>query len=121
MEDRDAVTAVARDYIEGWLDSDADRLAGSLHPDARKRSLKDPAAGTLDLDELDIPPWLERVREREPQPYAREYDVQVLSVYDNMATVAVLSEPFVDYLHLARFAGRWLIVNVLWQERPPRG
>lgn len=121
MGDREAITAVARDYLEGWLDSDADRLAGSLHPDVRKRSVKDPAAGALDLDELDVGPWLERVRERTPQPYSRQAEVRVLDVYDHMATVAVLSEPFMDYLHLARFDGRWLIVNVIWQERPQEG
>ena len=119
MGDREAITAVARDYLEGWLDSDGARLAGSLHPDVRKRSVKDPAAGTLDLDELDVLPWLARVSERDPQPYSRDFEVEVLGVYDHMATVAVLSEPFMDYLHLARFDGRWLIVNVLWQERPP--
>ena len=121
MGDREAITAVARDYLEGWLDSDRDRLAGSLHPDVRKRSVKDPAAGTLDLDELDVQPWLGRVGERDPQPYSREAEVRVLDVYDHIASVAVLSEPFMDYLHLARFDGRWLIVNVLWQERPREG
>ena len=121
MADRDAITAVALDYLEGWLDSDRDRLAGSLHPEARKRSVKVPAAGTLDLDELDVLPWLDRVSERDPQPYSRDAEVRVLDVYDHMASVAVLSEPFMDYLHLARFDGRWLIVNVLWQERPPAG
>ena len=119
MGDREAITAVALDYFEGWLDSDADRLARSLHPDVRKRSVKDPAAGTLELEELDVLPWLDRVREREPQPYSRDVNVEVLGVYDHTATVAVASEPFMDYLHLARFDGRWLIVNVLWQERPP--
>jgi hypothetical protein len=119
MGDREAIVAVARDYLEGWLDSDADRLARSLHPDVRKRSVKDPAAGTIDLDELDVLPWLDRVRARGPRAYSRDVEVRVLDVYDHMATVAVLSEPFMDYLHLARFDGRWLIVNVLWQERPP--
>lgn len=32
----------------------------------------------------------------------------------DIATVMVRSEPFVEYLHLARFADRWLIVNALY-------
>jgi hypothetical protein len=64
-----------------------------------------------------VPPWLERVGARGPKEYSRDAEVRVLDVYDHIATVAVLSEPFMDYLHLARFGGRWLIVNVLWQER----
>jgi hypothetical protein len=121
VEEQEAIVAVARDYLEGWLDSDADRLASSLHPDVRKRSLVDPSAGTIELDELDVPPWLDRVRERGPMPYSRQIDLRVLDVYDHIATVAVLSEPFMDYIHLARFGDRWLIVNVLWQERPAIG
>ena len=119
--DRERIVAVALDYLEGWLDGDADRLASSLHPDVRKRSVMDPEAGALALDELDVPPWLERVGTRGPMPYSRDVEVKVLDVYDHIATVAVSSEPFMDYLHLVRIGDRWLIVNVLLQERPPRG
>ena len=120
-EDRQAIIATARDYIVGWVDSDSERLGGSLHPSVRKRRVVDPSSGTLDLDELDVPPWLERVAARGPMPYSRDAEFSILDVYDHIATVAVLSEPFMDYLHLARFGDRWLIVNVLWQERIPSG
>lgn len=116
-EDRQAIVATARDYLVGWIDGDAGRLGRSLHPDARKRRVVDPGSGALDLDELDVAPWLLRVGARGPHPYSRDAKIRILDVYDHVATVAVLSEPFMDYLHLAKFGGRWLIVNALWQER----
>ncbi len=42
-------------------------------------------------------------------------DVAVLDVCHEVATVMVRSEPFVEYLHLARFGDRWLIVNALYR------
>lgn len=38
----------------------------------------------------------------------------VLNVFRDIATVMVRSEPFVEYLHLARFGDNWLIVNALY-------
>jgi hypothetical protein len=35
----------------------------------------------------------------------------------HIASVKVLSHPFVDYLHVAKIGDRWLIVNVLWELR----
>jgi len=39
----------------------------------------------------------------------------VLDVYRDIATVMFTCEPFREYVHLARFGDRWLIVNTLYQ------
>jgi putative lumazine-binding protein len=49
----------------------------------------------------------------------RDLAISILDLADNVASVKVLSEPFVDYLHLARLDGRWSIVNVLYEDREP--
>ena len=38
----------------------------------------------------------------------------MLDVFRDIATVMVRSQPFVEYLHLARCGSRWLIVNALY-------
>jgi len=48
---------------------------------------------------------------------ALDLGITVLDIADNIASVKVLSEPFVDYLHLAKLDGRWSIVNVLYEDR----
>src|SRR5438132_5900184 len=40
-------------------------------------------------------------------------EVTVLDVFRDIATVMVRAEPFVEYLHLARFRKSWLTVNAL--------
>jgi len=43
----------------------------------------------------------------------------VLDIADSIASAKVVSEPFVDYLHLAKLDGRWSIINVLYEDREP--
>jgi putative lumazine-binding protein len=50
---------------------------------------------------------------------ARTCEVTVLDIADCIASAKVVSQPFVDYLHLAKLDGRWSIVNVLYEDRQP--
>jgi len=45
--------------------------------------------------------------------------VTVLDALDQTASAKLVADWGVDYLHLARYDGRWKIVNVLWQSPPP--
>ena len=50
----------------------------------------------------------------------RKTEVTILDVFSNAASAKIDAGPWIDYLHLARVNGRWVIVNVLW-EMLPRG
>ena len=39
-------------------------------------------------------------------------------VFGNTASVRVDASSWVDYMHVAKWNGRWVIVNVLWELRP---
>jgi hypothetical protein len=45
-------------------------------------------------------------------------DVKILDVFDDMATVRLEMRDWIDYMHLAKFNGKWVIVNVLWKSKP---
>ena len=45
-------------------------------------------------------------------------DVTVLDVFGNAATVKVIANDWIDYLHVSKVDGRWVIVNVLWEMKP---
>lgn len=45
------------------------------------------------------------------------YESMILDVFRDIATVKVSSNPFMDYLHIARINDRWVIVNCLWEVR----
>jgi Putative lumazine-binding len=116
--DREAILRVAADYIESWFEGDAERMRQSLHPDLVKRSL-DPGglAGDPKLETIGAEDMVSATGAGRGTKYPRGHDGAILDLYDDMATVRVTSTPYVEYLHLARFGGRWLIVNVLWQRR----
>jgi Putative lumazine-binding len=45
-------------------------------------------------------------------------DVSVLDVFGNTASVKIVANDWIDYLHVAKWDGRWVIVNVLWEMKP---
>jgi hypothetical protein len=49
--------------------------------------------------------------------YARDFAVTILDADDEVASVRILSQPFNEYLHLARFGDRWLVVNAVYRRR----
>lgn len=50
----------------------------------------------------------------------QQKDVTILDVYENAASVKVVAVDWIDYLHMAKFNGRCVIVNVLWELKPQK-
>lgn len=117
--DRTAILEAAKDYIEAWLDGDAERMARCLHPDLAKRSVELAADGCT-VENLTRDDMVAATAEGRGRKYERPYDVSILDAFGGIATVRVLSSVCMDYLHVARCGERWLLVNVLWQRRPGR-
>ena len=115
-----AIQTAARDYIESWLEGDGDRMRGALHPMLAKRGLDYGSdLAPTGLHNLDTE-FMVASAARGPRPqYAKTAEITILHLVDNIASVRVTSEPFIDYLHLAKLDGRWSIVNVLYEDRKP--
>jgi hypothetical protein len=118
--DRDAIRAIALAYLESWLDGDGERMKAALNPALAKRGLDyGPDLQPTGVHHLTAE-YMERSAAKGPRPqYARTCEVTILDLADNIASVKVVSQPFVDYLHLAKLDGRWSIVNVLYEDREP--
>jgi putative lumazine-binding protein len=112
--DVEAVQRVCADYIEAWLDGDVDRMRRCLHPQLAKRRVKD-SGGTL--HEVPTEDMIADVLEGPKRGVGRDFEIAVFDVARDVATAKVLSEPFVDYLHLARVADGWVIVNAIYERR----
>lgn len=114
----DPIVGAATDYVESWLDGDAGRMASCLHPALAKRAVLDHDSGSLGLDEAPFEDMVGPALEGGPKPYGHDIEISVLDAVDEIASAQVVSAPFVDLLHLARFDDRWLIVNALYERRP---
>jgi hypothetical protein len=118
-EDRARIEATAIDYMESWLDGDAERMGRCLHPDLAKRAVVQGGPGTPPrVDESPRDVMIEATAKGYGTLHERSYEVTILDAFGDIATARVLSSPHVDYLHIARFGEDWLIINCLWQRRP---
>lgn len=115
--DLDAIERVVADYYEAWFTGDAERMRASLHPILAKRAIDHPGRGDVDLDAISAEEMVLATAEGRGKKYAHGHQVQVLDIDGDLATVKAVTDPYVEYLHLARFGERWLIVNVLWRRR----
>jgi hypothetical protein len=48
----------------------------------------------------------------------QQKDVTILDVYGNAASVKVIMSGWIDYLHVGKVDGKWVIINVLWELKP---
>lgn len=117
-----AILRTARDYNESWDEGDAARVERSLHPHLAKRTVV-PNAGPLGdrLDEMSALRLMQLTQQEDPTPVDERVstDVTILDRVANAASVKIGTTEYLDdYLHLALWNGRWVIVNALWEPRP---
>jgi len=120
--DRAAIKQTALDYIEGWYEGDAERMERALHPELAKRIVRTNAQGQSRLDQMSamtLVMYTRRGGGKQTPKEKQQKDVTILDVFENAACAKVIASEWVDYLQLARSNGRWVIVNVLWELKPP--
>ncbi|HSJ65780.1 MAG TPA: nuclear transport factor 2 family protein [Gemmatimonadaceae bacterium] len=121
--DSAAIRATALDYIDGWWEGNAERMERAVHPDLAKRIVNTNERGRSVLQHQSAMTLVQNTRRgggRDEIPAAqRRSDVRILDVFGSTASVRVDAGAWVDYMHLAMWNGRWVIVNVLWEMRAP--
>ena len=121
--DKAAITATALDYIEGWYEGNAERMERALHPDLAKRIVRTNDQGRSMLQQMSAMGLVQGVKSgggKNTPKERQEKEVTILDVYRNAASVKVVASDWIDYLHVAKFNGRWAIVNVLWELKPQK-
>ena len=121
-EDIQAITETSRDYIEGWFTADEERVQRCMHPQLVKRTIwHDLQKGAWQpSNPLDAEMMVGYTREGGGSALPeseKAYEIVILDVFRDIATVKVLSSPYMDYLHLVKINDRWIIVNVLYEVR----
>lgn len=118
-----AIEATCFDYVDGQLEGNPERVARALHPDLAKRAV----IGDTPYERL----GLRRMSKEELVALTRqgvlktpkekwERSCRVLDVTDTAASVRLETPWFVDYFHMGRFDGKWIIVNALWYSKPQK-
>ncbi|MFL5595184.1 MAG: nuclear transport factor 2 family protein [Gemmatimonadaceae bacterium] len=121
--DSAAIRATALDYIDGWYAADAARMERALHPELAKRNVFSDTNGRSRLIQMSAMTLVNGTRNGGgsdiPAPQ-RVDSVKILDIYGNAASVRVRAATWIDYMHMAKYNGQWRILNVLWENDPPR-
>lgn len=123
----DEVTGVRQacfNYIDTFYKADTTLAYQSIHPSLQKRGFSfDQKSGSYSK-QLEMPfPALIRLAKSWNKDGKRANgqsprEVAVFEVADKTASAKVTAVWGIDYIHLMKENGRWMIVNVLWQSPP---
>jgi hypothetical protein len=118
-EDSLGIRAAAEDYLVSWYDGDAARMERAIHPElaTRNTTLENGRSRLSNMGAMAMV-QLTRNRAGNPQPQdKRLLEITILTIHQNIASVKVVSQDFVDLVSVAKSDGRWVIVNDLWSSR----
>ena len=119
--DSAAIRAAALDYVEGWYTGDAERMRRAVHPRLAKRIVQAGSTGVSELGDMtadELVAGTGRGGGRNTPAERQQKDVVILDAFGSAASVRATMSGWVDYMHLAKWNGRWVIVNVLWELKP---
>jgi len=116
-EDRAAIEAAARDYMEGALNVAPDRMERAVHPGLTKVVIGTyPQTGRQYLSYNTatlLVEWVRGLGDRFDNA-DKNVDVTVFDIDNNLATARATGALWYDFLQLAKIDGEWRIVNILW-------
>ncbi|HEX2953384.1 MAG TPA: nuclear transport factor 2 family protein [Bacillota bacterium] len=107
-EDAEAIRRACLDYVEGFYDSDAERIKKGVHPDLAKRSI---APGEI-LSNMNRNALINAAVSNIWKKPA--INVEIFDINGPIASAKITSD-YIDYVQLAKLKGEWQIVNVLWR------
>ncbi len=121
-QELEAVKQAVLDYVEGVYNVDPSRIERSIHPDLAKSGFfqKEGEAG-YSFTSMTYAQMVELSKNynkdgRMPQDAPKE--IIIFDVLDQIASIKLVAWWGIDYMHLAKYDGKWKIVNVLWQTLP---
>ena len=122
--DKEGVRKAVLDYVEGFYEGDTVKLVRSIRPEVVKYGFYIPKGKETYAGEA--MPWAEFLsyangikKSGKPAPATAPKQITILDVADQTASAKLTAWWGIDYLHLAKFDGKWMITQVLWQS-PPR-
>ncbi len=120
--EREAVRQAVLDYVEGIYEVNPARIERSVHPELAKRGFfvkKGETAysyGVMTFQQLVELAGTYNKTGRVPKDAPKE--VVIYDVLDQTASAKLTAVWGIDYIHLAKYDGKWKFVNVLWQSPP---
>ncbi|MCZ6837504.1 MAG: nuclear transport factor 2 family protein [Planctomycetota bacterium] len=120
--EKKAVERAVLDYVEGVYEVKPELIERSVHPQLAKIGY---ARRSAEGPWREIPMTFEQLVELAGSYNAdgriaedASKKVEVLDVMDKTASAKLTAAWGIDYMHLAKYDGKWQIIHVLWQTPP---
>jgi len=115
----------ALDYIESQHKPNPAQMEGALHPRMVKRTFwKDKPTGKDYIRETSTESMVLLAesynKNNDKFPSSPKKEVKLLDVSERTASVKLIADQWIDYLHIVKLNGSWKIINVLWQFKDTR-
>lgn len=121
--DREAIKRTALNYAEGWYEGNADKMESALHPHLAKRIVRTNDKGQSNLGQMTAMELVQGTRSgfgKQTPAAEQQKDVTILDVIGGAAIVKLEMRDWVDYMHVGKSNGKWVIINVLWEMKPKK-
>jgi len=114
------IRQVALDYIESQHNVEPDQFARAAHPRMVKRTFwTNKKTGKEYLRETFTDAMILLAEtynvNGDKFPANPKKEVIILDIYDKTASVKLIADEWIDYMHIVKLNGKWQLVNVLWQ------
>jgi hypothetical protein len=124
QDDRAAVKQAVLDYVEALYEADSSRIERSVHPELFKLGFEREKDGTYKLYRMTYQQLYDLAAKWNKSGKVPKNSVKEIVVYDvvdQTASAKLTARWGIDYLHLAKFDGKWKITDILWQTPPVTG
>lgn len=120
--EQEAVKQAVLDYVEGIYEVTPTRIERSIHPEMAKRGFFIKKGETVysphTMTFAQLVELSKNYNKDGHVPKDAPKEVAVYDVSDQTASAKLTAVWGIDYLHLAKYEGKWKIINVLWQTPP---
>jgi hypothetical protein len=121
--DRDLVYAAIEDYVDALYLVQPERIKKSVHPNLTKKGFWRPKdkseynpESIMTFDQLYELAGKWNAKGTLPKDAPKK--IEVFDVQDQTACGKLTAQWGTDYFQLAKYDGKWLIVNIVWQSPP---
>ncbi len=118
------VRQASLDYVESVYEVNPSKAERSVHPDLVKRGFfvkkNETGYSPHAMNFTELVELAKTYNQKGGVPKDAVKEVVVYDVSDQTASAKVTAVWGIDYLHLAKYDGKWKIINILWQTPPKK-
>ena len=118
QSEEEAVRAAILDYVEGVYNVQPERIRRSVHPSLRKHGFyfQNGAYTEYPMTFEELVNLAAHYNEKGWIPKDAPKEITIFEIKDQTASAKLVAQWGQDYFHLAKYDGKWMITNVLWQS-----